>query len=97
MAPKGAELRLVVPGGVDPDSGVSTVPVSIVAHLEDGTEQILKDSLLTLRFSDTAVPLAAVQTQAAEPVKHSYGLPAGLALAALAIGAIELVHRKKKQ
>lgn len=97
LVPKEAELRLVVPGGLDPDSGVDTVPVSVVAQFEDETQQILKNSLLTLRFPDTAVPLAAVQTQAAEPVKHHYGLPAALALAALAIGGVELVHRKKKQ
>ena len=97
LIPRDAEARLVVPGGIDPDSGVSTLPVSLVVHREDGAEQVLADSLLNLSFSEAEDTFYAVQTQAAEPVKRSYTLAVCLPLAALAIGAGELVLRKKKR
>ena len=86
-----------MPGGIDPDSGVSTLPVSLVVRREDGAEQVLADSLLNLSFSEAEDTFYAVQTQAAEPVKRSYTLAVCLPLAALAIGAGELVLRKKKR
>ena len=55
------------------------------------------DSLLNLSFSEAEDTFYAVQTQAAEPVKRSYTLAVCLPLAALAIGAGELVLRKKKR
>lgn len=97
LVPEGAEVRLVVPGGIDPDSGVSTLPVSVVVQTQDGTEWILKDSLLELAFQDLPAPLAAVQTQAAEPVRHHYGAAALLILSALALGGAELLWRKRKK
>ena len=97
LIPRDGEARLVVPGGIDPDSGVSTLPVSLVVHREDGAEQVLADSLLNLSFSEAEDTFYAVQTQAAEPVKRSYTLAVCLPLAALAIGAGELVLRKKKR
>lgn len=97
LIPRDAEARLVVPGGIDPDSGVRTLPVSLVVRREEGAEQVLADSLLNLSFSEAEDTFYAVQTQAAEPVKRSYTLAVCLPLAALAIGAGELVLRKKKR
>ena len=97
LIPRDAEARLVVSGGIDPDSGVRTLPVSLVVRREDGAEQVLADSLLNLSFSEAEDTFYAVQTQAAEPVKRSYTLAVCLPLAALAIGTGELVLRKKKR
>lgn len=97
LIPRDAEARLVVPGGIDPDSGVSTLPVSLVVRRADGSEQVLKDGLLNLSFPETAAPLSSVQTQAADPAKKNYTLALCLPVAALAIGVGEMVLRKKKQ
>ena len=48
------EVRVIVPGGVDPDSGVTTLPISVAALREDGSETIIRDSLLPLIYAEEA-------------------------------------------
>ena len=97
LIPRDSEARLVVPGGIDPDSGVSTVPVSLIVRGEDGAERVLKNGLLNLSFSESTAQLSSVQTQAAEPARKSYTLAICLPVAALVIGVGEMVLRKKKE
>lgn len=59
------DVRLVVPGGFDPASGVTTVPISIVAKNASGDFLMLKESLLTVSLVEEAAA-AEPQTLTAE-------------------------------
>ena len=92
------EVRVIVPGGVDPDSGVTTLPISVAALREDGSETIIKDSLLPLIYAEEA------SVQAFAPVQSDAAVSAGihfqpwpLVFGALLLGAVEWILRKRRQ
>lgn len=92
-------VRLVVPGGFDPDSGVTTVPVSIVAQDDEGSFLLLKDMLLTLDITreEDVEPESLVPDVAAQP--HNLGwIPLALmgGVVLLLLGKWGLDSRKAK-
>ena len=92
------EVRVIVPGGVDPDSGVTTLPISVAALREDGSEAIIKDSLLTLTYAEEAPAEAVAPVQSKAAVSAgSHFQPWLLVLGALLLGAAEWILRKRRK
>lgn len=92
-------VRLIVPGGFAPDSGVTTVPISVVAKNEAGQVLILRESLLTICLTESvnAEPEALLADVGGQP--HTLGwvplaLVGAVVLAFLLLGMVE--HWKRK-
>lgn len=92
------EVRVIVPGGVDPDSGVTTLPISVAALREDGSEIIIKDDLLPLIYAEeaSAQAFAPVQSDAAVSAGIHFQ-PWSLVFGALVLGTVEWILRKRRQ
>lgn len=99
LIPRDAKtVRIVVPGGVGPDSGVETLPISVAAVSEDGTQTVLREDLVTVAYGESAAEevLASVQSGAALHAGPHFQ-PWALVLAALALGGVEyFLHRRRK-
>lgn len=90
------EVRIVVPGGVDPDSGVATLPISVAALREDGSETVIKDGLLTLAYGEKVPELGLASAQSGASLSAgSHFQPWALVLGALLLGGVEWLLRKR--
>ena len=92
------EVRVIVPGGVDPDSGVTTLPISVAALREDGSETIIRDGLLPLNYAEKASAQAFAPAQSDAAVSAGIHFqPWPLVFGALLLGAVEWILRKRRQ
>lgn len=93
------DVRLVIPGGFDPSSGVATIPISVVARNEAGEVLLLREELLDVSVSNTSdgEPEALMASVTGQP--HALGwIPLGLVgLVVLGAFAMAVLQNKKRK
>lgn len=90
------DVRLVIPGGFDPSSGVATVPISVVARNEAGEVLLLREELLDVSaaVASNVEPEALMASVTGQP--HALGwIPLGL-VGLVVLGLLAMAVMKKK-
>ena len=91
------DVRLVIPGGFDPSSGVATIPISVVARNKAGEYFLLREELLDVSVTNTsnAEPEELMAAVTGQP--HTLGwIP--LALVGLVVlGLLAMAVKKNKK
>ena len=90
------DVRLVIPGGFDPSSGVATVPISVVARNEAGEVLLLREELLDVSAATASnvEPEALMASVTGQP--HALGwIPLGL-VGLVVLGLLAMAVMKKK-
>lgn len=93
------DVRLVIPGGFDPSSGVATIPISVVAQNKAGEVLLLREELLNVSVSNASngEPEALMASVTGQP--HALGwIPLGLVgLVVLGSLAMAVLQNKKRK
>ena len=90
------DVRLVIPGGFDPSSGVATIPISVVARNEAGEVLLLREELLDVSaaIASNVEPEALMASVTGQP--HALGwIPLGL-VGLVVLGLLSMAVMKKK-